>query len=57
MNLIAAIIIYWNTKKLGETVERMVESGDVLDPALLPHASPLGWEHIILTGEYRWSGP
>ena len=22
--------------------------------AHLPHFSPLGWEHIILTGEYRW---
>ena len=23
---------------------------------LLAHVSPLGWEHINLTGEYRWSG-
>ena len=23
---------------------------------LLAHVSPLGWEHINLTGEYRWPG-
>ncbi|MBA8845035.1 prephenate dehydratase [Ochrobactrum sp. RH1CCR137] len=24
---------------------------------LLAHVSPLGWEHINLTGEYRWPKP
>jgi hypothetical protein len=24
------------------------------DAALLPHASPLGWEHIILSGDFDW---
>ncbi|WP_456304294.1 hypothetical protein [Acetobacter oryzoeni] len=24
---------------------------------LLAHVSPLGWEHINLTGEYRWLKP
>ena len=23
-------------------------------PELLAHISPLGWAHILLTGEYRW---
>jgi hypothetical protein len=22
---------------------------------MMPHVSPLGWEHINLTGEYRWT--
>ncbi|EFB8819277.1 Tn3 family transposase, partial [Escherichia coli] len=26
-------------------------------PDLLAHVSPLGWEHINLTGEYRWPKP
>ncbi|HFI7519202.1 TPA: Tn3 family transposase, partial [Escherichia coli] len=26
----------------------------MLSPDLLAHVSPLGWEHINLTGEYRW---
>jgi hypothetical protein len=25
-----------------------------LDPAFLQHVSPLGWEHINLTGDYTW---
>ena len=43
LNLLAAIILYWNTLKLGEA-------------GFLAHISPLGWEHINLTGEYRWPG-
>lgn len=54
MNLIAAIIIYWNTKQLGEVVQRMTKAKNPPDPALLPHVSPLGWERINLTGEYHW---
>ena len=54
LNLLAAIIIYWNSWKLGEVVARMVENGQVPPLDLLSHVSPLGWEHINLTGEYRW---
>ena len=54
MNLLAAIVIYWNTKKLGELVDEMRAGGNDIPPELLAHTSPLGWEHIILTGEYRW---
>ena len=54
MNLLAAIVIYWNTKKLGQLVEEMKLEGTEINPELLAHTSPLGWEHIILTGEYRW---
>jgi len=54
MNLLAAIVIYWNTKKLGELVEKMKSEGEEIPAGILAHTSPLGWEHIILTGEYRW---
>ena len=54
MNLLAAIVIYWNTKKLGGLVEDLRLEGKEIAPDLLAHTSPLGWEHIILTGEYRW---
>ena len=57
MNLLAALVIYWNTKRIGEVVQDMVDSGSPPDPILLPHVSPLGWEHINLTGEYRWPDP
>ena len=54
MNLLAAIIIFWNTMKLGEVVDRRAVDGIIIPPDLLAHVSPLGWEHINLTGEYRW---
>ena len=57
MNLLAAIIIFWNTMKLGEVVAQQKSEGKLLSPDLLAHVSPLGWEHINLTGEYRWPKP
>lgn len=54
---IAAIIIFWNTMKLGEVVTNQKRDGKPLSPDLLAHVSPLGWEHINLTGEYRWPKP
>ena len=57
MNLLAACIIFWNATKLGEVVAQRTASGNPVPPELLAHVSPLGWEHINLTGEYRWPKP
>ena len=54
LNLLAAIVIYWNTARLGEAVARRRHAGLPVVPEFLPHISPLGWAHILLTGEYRW---
>ncbi len=54
LNLLAAIIIYWNTVHLGQAVEQRRRAGLAVPPELLAHISPLGWAHILLTGEYRW---
>ena len=56
LNLLAAIIIYWNTLKLGEAVFIRKNAGLDVPAEFLAHVSPLGWEHINLTGEYRWPG-
>lgn len=54
LNLLAAIIIYWNTKQIGKIITKRRQAG-IYDPDdLLPHVSPLGWGHILITGEYRW---
>ena len=57
LNLLAMIVIYWNTKRLGDMVVKLAGEGAPPDPALLRHVSPLGWEHIHLAGEYRWPAP
>ena len=54
LNLLAAIVIYWNTAHLGEVVRQRKHAGLTVEPELLAHISPLGWAHILLTGEYRW---
>ncbi len=56
LNLRAAIIIYWNTLKLGHAVFARREAGLEIPTEFLAHISLLGWEHINLTGEYRWPG-
>ena len=54
LNLLAAIIIYWNTKKLGHAVDGRRREGLDCSSNMIAHISPLGWAHILLTGEYRW---
>jgi Tn3 transposase DDE domain len=53
LNLIVAAITLWNTVYLERSVEVLQARGSV-DPALFRHLSPLGWEHIHLTGDYVW---
>ncbi len=54
LNLLAATIIFWNTKHLGNAVTQRKHDGLECPAELLAHISPLGWAHILLTGEYRW---
>ena len=43
LNLVAAIVIYWNTAHLGEAVRQRKHAGLTVEPELLAH--------ILLTGE------
>lgn len=54
LNIFAAVVIYWNTKYLGQAVTSRRREGLDCSPNLLAHISPLGWANIMLTGEYRW---
>jgi TnpA family transposase len=53
LNLVVAAITLWNTVYLERATEQMSRSRQI-DSALLQHVSPLGWEHINLTGDYTW---
>jgi len=53
LNLVVAAIRLWNTVYLERATEQMEKSRQ-FDSALLQHVSPLGWEHINLTGDYIW---
>ena len=51
-----------NFHQRGELRDRTEEgqhyrvAGLEIPAEFLAHISPLGWEHINLTGEYRWPG-
>lgn len=51
LNLVTAAIVLWNTVYLERAVNSM---GIAADNNLLQYLSPLGWEHINLTGDYVW---
>ncbi|RCX43989.1 hypothetical protein DTL33_26690 [Escherichia coli] len=39
---------------LERATQGLVEAGKPVDGELLQFLSPLGWEHINLTGDYVW---
>ena len=39
---------------LERATQGLVEAGKPVDGELLQYLSPLGWEHINLTGDYLW---
>jgi len=54
LTLVVAAIILWNTVYLGHAIDDLKAQGVPVDDNLLEHLSPLGWEHINLTGDYVW---
>ena len=54
LNLAVAAITLWNTAYLERATLQLAKSRE-LDPAHLQHDSPLGWEHLNLTGDYTWN--
>lgn len=54
LNLVTAAIVLWNTVYLEHATQALREIGKPIDDTLLQYLSPLGWEHINLTGDYIW---
>ena len=54
LNLVTAAVVLWNTVYLERAAHALRGNGHALDDALLQYLSPLGWEHINLTGDYLW---
>jgi hypothetical protein len=51
--MVAAIIL-WNMVYLERAIGLLRQRGRIFSDELLEHLSPLGWEHINLTGDYVW---
>ena len=53
LNFLVTAIILWNTRYLERAIAVLRQTEDIPDH-LLAHLSPLGWEHVNLTGDYVW---
>lgn len=54
LNLVTAAIVLWNTVYLERATNALRGRTQPVDDTLLQYLSPLGWEHINLTGDYLW---
>jgi TnpA family transposase len=54
LNLVVSAIVLWNTVYLDRIVKALRKQGKEINEDLLAYLSPLGWEHINLTGDYIW---
>lgn len=54
LNLVASAIILWNTVYIEKAVNYLRQTDENFNEELISNLSPLGWEHINLTGDYTW---
>jgi len=54
LNLVIAAITFWNTIYMGKAASHLKQNSPLYDAKLLAHTSPLGWEHVILSGDFDW---
>jgi hypothetical protein len=56
LTLVTAAIVLWNTVYIERAIDASARNHQVVDAELLKYLSPLGWEHVNLTGDYQWRG-
>lgn len=54
-NLVTNAIVYWNTLYLEPALAVLNREGVATPPDVIKHITPLGWQHISLTGDYIWT--
>jgi len=52
LTIIMACIIYWQAKEISRVIHKCDPQAANIDLALLEYIIPIGWENIILYGEY-----
>ena len=51
--LILAAIIYWQIREIDRVLSEADSDADDLNFELLSHISPIGWDNVLLYGEYQ----
>jgi len=54
LTLLTAAISLWNTVYIERAIDSLRRKGIPINEQLISHLSPLGWEHINLSGDYVW---
>ncbi|MEB8610305.1 Tn3 family transposase [Cronobacter sakazakii] len=54
LTLLTAAITQWNTVYIERAIESLKRKGIPINEQLVSQLSPLGWEHINLSGDYVW---
>jgi TnpA family transposase len=54
LNLVTAAVVLWNTVYLGRAIDVLRAQGECSGTDDLATLSPLGWEHVNITGDYVW---
>ena len=54
LNLVIAAIVWWNSTYIADAVNHLRASGEPPPEHLLAHTSPVGWEHIAVSGDFLW---
>lgn len=54
LNRVIAAITFWNTIYMDKAAGHLAQTSPLYDVKLLAHTSPLGWEHVILSGDFDW---
>jgi TnpA family transposase len=52
LTLIMACIIYWQAKEINRVIQECEPEKAGIDLTLLGHISPIGWDNVLLYGEY-----
>ena len=52
LTIIMACIIFWQAKEISRVIQECDPQATNIDLTLLEHISPIGWENVILYGEY-----
>ncbi|MCW0001537.1 Tn3 family transposase [Pararhizobium sp. YC-54] len=55
LNLLINAIVYWNTLYLEPAFAALNRDGITTPPDVIQHITPLGCQHISLTGDYIWT--
>ena len=52
LSLVSNAVLYWNTVKMTEIIERLKQNGETISDETLTHISLLPHKHLITMGTY-----